>query len=368
MDAAPKQSGSLFDSVSVGLCAVDSDGNVLRANPALQCLWHWNPDEWAGRPLAAYLQQAIVDPAQALVWTVALSEALNLGKTTYLNLPTRFRTKPGEEDLENITGVAMTTIQVAPTEPCAVFAVCGPEVARSIEGVRARLFSAMAHELGSPTRNVAAAAELLAATTAYQDERQRRLVDIIQAEVARLQRLVAQFVPESPAVQKQVALTRNEVTLRPLLRKVAQVFALRGSEHNILLQVQPDLPFAWGDADAIQQVLSNLVDNALKHAPPQSTITLTAEAEPERVCIGIVDQGPGVPAEERERLFQPAASGAERNEDGRGQGLGLSISMSLVKGMGGELWYEEQAPDVHRFCFALPRVDGTRGQVEKGGE
>ena len=93
MDAAPKQYGSLFDSVLVGLCAVDSDGNVLRANPALYRLVRWSPDEWTGQPLAVYLQQTIVDPAQALVWTVALNEALKRGKTTYLNLPARFRTK-----------------------------------------------------------------------------------------------------------------------------------------------------------------------------------------------------------------------------------------------------------------------------------
>jgi K+-sensing histidine kinase KdpD len=368
MDAAPKRFGSLFDSVSVGLCAVDGDGRILHANSALHDLLRWNPDEWAGQPLARYLQQAIVDPAQALVWTVALSEALSLGKTTDLNLPIRFRTKPGEDDLENITGVAIATNQIAVTGPGAIVAVYGPEVARSTEGVRARLFSAVSHEFRSPISNVATAAHLLSTTMDFQDERQRRLVDIIQAEVARLQRLIAQFVSEPPAAQKQPTLTRNVVTLRPLLRRIAQVFRLRGSGHAIMLQVQPDLPFAWGDADAIQQVLSNLVDNALKHAPPQSTITLTAEAEPERICIRIVDAGPGVPPEERERLFRPAASGTVPDEGGRGRGLGLTISMSLVKGMGGELWYEEQAPDKHCFCFTLPRADRAHGEIERGGE
>jgi PAS domain S-box-containing protein len=368
MDAAPKQYGSLFDSVSVGLCAVDSDGNVLRANPALCRLLRWNPDEWTGQPLADYLQQAIVDSAQVLVWTVALSEALTLGRTTYLNLPARFRTQPGEDKWEDVTGVAMATDQVEASEPYAVLAIYGPEVARSIEYARARLFSAVSHELGSPTSNIATAAEWLAATTDHRDERQHRLVDVIQAETARLQRLIAQLAPDTATLDAQQSLAGNVVTLLPLLRRVAQVFGLRAHGHRIVLQARPDLPFAWGNADAIQQVLGNLVDNALRHAPIKTTITITAEAEPERVCIRVFDEGPGVPVGERERLFQPGVASARPDGDGHGHGLGLSISMSLVRGMGGELWYQEQGPGLHCFCFTLPRVDGTRDKIETWGD
>ncbi|MFN2289659.1 MAG: ATP-binding protein [Anaerolineae bacterium] len=366
MDAAPKQCGSLFDSVSVGLCAVDKDGNILRANPALHRLLRWNLEKWTGQPLSTYLQQAIVDPAQAVVWMMALSEALTLSKTTYLNLPARLRTKPGEDELENITGVAIATSQCAATEPWAVMAICGPDVTKSVEDVRVRLFSAVSHELGSPASNVAAAAALLAANTDDRDERQCRLVDVIRAEISRLQRLVAQLATDSPGLKKQPALAREVVTLRPLLQRVGQLFGLRNHRHRILLQAQPDLPFAWGNSDAIQQVLSNLVDNALRHSPPHSTITLTAEAEANRVRIGIVDEGPGVPVKERKRLFQPGIFAAP-DGDGHGQGLGLSISMSLVRGMGGELWYEEQGQGAHCFCFTLPRVEGVQYEVEIGG-
>lgn len=367
MDAAPNQYGSLFDSVSVGLCAIDSDGNVLRANPVLHRLLRWNLDEWTGQPLADYLQQAIVDPAQALVWTVALREALTLGKTTHLNVPARFRTNDGKDDVENITGVAIATTRRAAPEPQAVIAIYGPEAARSVEDVQVRLFSAVAHELGSPTSNIAAAAEMLSATTDYRDERQCRLVEVIRAEISRLQRLVAQLGTDPSGFRMQPVLTREVVTLPPLMQRVGQLFGLRGHGHRIVLQAPPDLPFAWGNADAILQVLSNLVDNALRHAPPRSTITLTAEAEAKRVRIGIVDEGPGVPAEERERLFQPGVfAGPDGN--GHGQGLGLTISMSLVKGMGGEMWYEEQGQGAHCFCFALPRIDGVQAGAEPGGE
>jgi len=124
MDVTPELYVCVFESAPVALCVVDGDGRILLINPALERLLGWRRSERSGQPLARCLQQAIVDPAQALCWTVALSEALRspsplrsgdchtaseavaLGKTTYLNLPTDFRTGFDDAHLESLTGGA----------------------------------------------------------------------------------------------------------------------------------------------------------------------------------------------------------------------------------------------------------------------
>jgi signal transduction histidine kinase len=367
VDASPEQLCSLFDSVSVALCAVDGDGNILRTNPAAHKLLGWDPAVCQGQPLARYLQQVILDPTQLLAWTIALSEALSLGKTTYLNVPSRFRTQSGPDNVQTLSGVIMAAEPVDDTHPRVIVAIHEHDAAHSIEGLRARLFSPMTRELEPPMNHIALAADMLAATPGFQEGRQRRLVNIIQTEIARLQRLMAQFLADPPSPDQQRLVLRHVVTLPPLMHRIAQVFGLRGSDHTIVLQVQPHLPTVWGNADAIQQVLSNLVDNALKHAPPRSTVTLSAQAEPHTVRIGIVNEGPELAREDLERLFRPRPPSQEPNTENHRQGMGLSISIPLVKSMGGELAYEKLAGGKHFFFFTLPRTDSDRRPPDGGG-
>jgi signal transduction histidine kinase len=363
MDVTPNRFGMMFDAVSIALCAVDGDGNILRSNPAMQQLMGWEPSEPDGQPLARYLQEAIVEPAHALWWTVALSQAVAEGKTTYLNQPTRFCTASNHAGLDDITGAMIAIEHGQDREPGAIVAIYGPDVLASTEGVRKRMFSAMAHELGSPLTNIALAAEVLAASEP-QDERQRRLIGIIRDEVTRLRRLMAQFVAASPS-EKHVTPGRNMVTLRPLLRRVTRVFGLQDEGSRILVDVPPDLPFVWGDADAIQQVLGNLMDKALRRTPAGTPIRLQVKTIPGEVQVCVVygaqaaapDQGqPGhLPA----GLADNPANGGSRPED-----LGLSLSTSLVRSMGGRLWHGKTDPGQSCFCFTLPCAEGTSEEEE----
>lgn len=368
VDLSPERFDHLFDSVSVALCAIDGDGNILRINPTTHKLLEWDPVACQGQPLARYLHEAIIDPAQALAWTVALSDALTLGKSTYLNVPSRFHARSGQDNLQLLSGLFMAVDRTDDTQPGVILAMYEHDTEQSLEAARARLFSPMALELEPPMTNVAVAADLLAATQSFQEGRQRRLLNIIQTEIAKVQRITAQFMADPPPAERPRPLLLHVVSLPPLLHRMAQVFALRGTGHTILLQIQPDLPDAWGNADNILQVLNYLIDNALNYAPPASTITLSAQAEPDSIRIGIVDEGPGLPPEEQAQLFQPHPRSQEANIDVRKQGMGLSISMALVKSMGGVLAYEDLPGGKHRFFFTLPRFDRILAQAEWRGD
>ncbi len=101
------------------------------------------------------------------------------------------------------------------------------------------------------------------------------------------------------------------------------------------MDVPSNLPFVWGDADTIHEILNNLVENALRYSPPGTEVTLVAEQRPVDVLISVHDQGAGVAAEDREQIFEPYYRGRQGREGAAGQGLGLPIASSLVQQLGG---------------------------------
>lgn len=138
----------------------------------------------------------------------------------------------------------------------------------------------------------------------------------------------------------------NHVTtsLRPILRR-----------HDLQLveEVADNLPNVHTDTAAIEQVLFNLVDNASKYGPAGSTITLRCfQSSDSFVCIEVEDQGPSIPEDKRDVIFQPFARLPE-HESASGLGLGLTVALSLMKRMKGDLWLDNSSKPGNRFCLRL---------------
>ncbi len=161
MDVAPNAYAYMFESTPVALCATDGEGRILVINPAVERLLGWTMSEHTGRLLADRLRQAIVDPAQALCWTVALGEALAQGKTTYLDLPAGFRTGFPDGHLESVSGVVVACQHSADQRGLLVVFHNG-SLMDSMSAARTRFFSAISHEFGTPLSNIASAIDLLA--------------------------------------------------------------------------------------------------------------------------------------------------------------------------------------------------------------
>ena len=356
MDAS--LSRSLLLSLPSAVCVVDGEGKVLDGNPALEQLLGWNLDAQRGRLLADCLGGAIADPAQALSWLVALNEALVREHTTYLNLPTDFRTGLPERRTATVVGVAAPWRDADGRQVGALLLFHDGALYRDMEGVRARFLAAISHELNSPVNNVVAAVEQMARHLESHGAPVGRLLGILQAELARLQRLLGSLL-SSPVTQvPSPAVSPDLVALKPLIRRVAHVFAVRDTGHPIVVDLPPDLPFALGHADSIQQVLGNLVDNALKYAPAGSQVTLLAQGREDDVLVRVVDRGPGIAGPARDRFLVPR----DDRPPAGGHGIGLTISACLLQAMGGKLWYEERTPGECSFCFSLPRAPGPNGE------
>jgi signal transduction histidine kinase len=356
MAFAPNTYGYMFESASVALCAADSGGRVLAVNSALERLLGCGPSEWVGRPLADCLRQAIVDPAQALCWTVALSEALSLGKTTYLDLPGEFRTGFPDGHLESVAGIVVSC-QLGAGQRGTLLVLLDRSLMQSMAGARTRFFAAVSHEFGTPVSNIVSAIDLLSRHLDAGNAQQQKLIQVAQAELARLRRLMDQFLAASSPQKSSPPLARSVVTLRPVLQQVAHVFGLRDTGRRVVASLPSDLPFVWGDADIVGEILSNLVENALRYSPPGTDVTLTAHERDQDVLICVRDQGPGIAAEDREQLFEPFYRGRQGRAGAAGQGLGLAIALSLAEQLGGRLWYEDPGAAGPCFCFTLPRAE-----------
>jgi two-component system sensor histidine kinase KdpD len=104
--------------------------------------------------------------------------------------------------------------------------------------------------------------------------------------------------------------------------------------------IAPDLPDVWVDPVQIDQVLANLLENAIRHSPSGGTVEVDVATQDGSIQVRVVDQGPGIPADERERVFDAFYRGEKRPER-PGSGLGLAIAKAVVVAHGGRIWIEE---------------------------
>lgn len=356
----------ILASLPHGLCVVDGEGKIVYLNPALQEMLGWQPAAWQGQLLSQRLQEMIDDPALALCWNVAVSEALANGQTTFLNLSADLHTEREDRPLVSATAVAAPWRDEDTGQSGALFLLCDSARQQNLEGVRQRFLSVVSHELGSPLTNISAAAERVSRLLNGGNTEEWHLLQIICSETARLRRLLGQFLSRPPAPAAPGRTERSVVTLRPLLYRVAHTFGVRESEHELKVQAPADLPFVWGDADKIQEVLSNLVDNALRYSPPGTEITLAAERWADSVLVSVTNRGRNIAADDEARLFEPLYRDNHGQPGHEGLGLGLYICRTLVQALGGELWHEGLADGGTRFCFTLPRVEGRRRKRERG--
>jgi signal transduction histidine kinase len=169
-----------------------------------------------------------------------------------------------------------------------------------------------------------------------QVERLDRLVDSILASV--------RIVPPEAAT---VTPTDVEATINEVVESIGPIVR----QHR--LEVRHGLGhFALADAPRLRQILEHLIENAVKYAPPDTTITIDQSLVEGSVRIGVTDQGPGVPEEWRERIFEPYAR--RETHTARGSGIGLYAAKRLGESMGARLWVEPAEPTGARFVLSLP--------------
>jgi signal transduction histidine kinase len=216
----------------------------------------------------------------------------------------------------------------------------------------------VSHELRTPLTSIKGLVETLRQGAMDDPQVRDHFLETMESETDRLIRLVKDLLLLSHADSAALNLECEELDLAQLAQATICRLATQAEARGLALQVKasPDCPPAWADPDRIEQVLVNLLDNALKYARPGGTVIVRVSAGPERaVQVQVQDEGIGIPPEHLERIgqrFYRADKARSRSEGG--SGLGLAIARALVEAHGGRLWLESHEGQGTVATFTLP--------------
>jgi two-component system, OmpR family, sensor histidine kinase KdpD len=235
------------------------------------------------------------------------------------------------------------------------------EAARQSEVLKSALLDALAHDFKTPLTSIkAAVTSLLGGDRSAED---RELMTIINEEADRLNRLVAE-------VLEMVRIEAGKLHLEKRPHQVAEIVdaALADAkpamhERSVEIKLQRDLPEAEVDFDFVQQVLKQLLDNALKYSPPGSPVTIAARAGEGRVVISVADRGSGIDEQEQARIFDKFFRAREHRFRVPGTGMGLAIAKGIVEAHGGKIWVTSEPGQGSVFSFSLPVYHAPHGQM-----
>ena len=220
---------------------------------------------------------------------------------------------------------------------------------------RTAFFSAIAHELKTPLTVLKMLAPSLRDLPSLPPETRQEILDTMDQSLARLEDLIRDMLESARLEAGAVELHRQPVHLERLvertLKELAPLLARKNQEAR--MQAEPELPPVWADPRRVEQILSNLVGNAAKFSPPASEILVELAHHDQVVQVCVADRGPGVPAQERQRIFDRFYTTTE-NQTLSGVGLGLFICRELVHLHGGSIWVEDREGGGSCFCFTLP--------------
>src|SRR5216683_2260161 len=221
-----------------------------------------------------------------------------------------------------------------------------------------RFLSTMSHELRTPLNAVLGFSDLLADRRYGElNERQQRFVSHINTGGKHLLKLISDILDLSKIEAGRMELTREDVTVASAFTEViSALYPLAEKKSQALLQqVAPNL-HVHVDAMRFKQVLMNLAGNAIKFTPEGGRIELAARQVDDQVKVEVRDNGPGIPAEQQQRIFEAFFRLTETGSATEGTGLGLAITSRLVELHGGKLGIESQPGEGTCFYFSLPLV------------
>jgi len=230
------------------------------------------------------------------------------------------------------------------------------QAAAERERVKDAFVGMLSHEIRTPVTTIYAAARVLASSDAVQaDPKARDLFPDIVAESERLLRLIEDLLVLTKVEQGVLESVSEPVLLQRVVERAVARMNRRHPKRVIEFGMEPDLPPAAGDETFVEQVINNLLSNALKYSPPDAVVSVDGSVADERVEVRVRDRGIGLAVDDRERVFDLLARTREAETYAAGAGIGLYVCRRLMQAMGGDI--RATAPASGRgsvFTFSLP--------------
>lgn len=349
---------SLLRNANDGIVVINMEGKIVGVNEALENLSGWKVSEVVGQP---YYKIFPLKFAQQRDGYGQKQNSLALSQTKKM-LDFSIFQDPLEGELTARSGktidveVSCVTVSDRRSKICGWFMVMRDISQRKeIERMGKIFLSAMSHELQTPIAVIKGFAGLLSdPDLELSPEVIREKAALIYDEGDRLQKMVRQMLEATSIQAGGIKLHCETVSIGELIDRALRRFEEMAAQKQVVLAADypPELPTVWGDPDRIEQVLNNLIENALKHGAG-GRVDVSASAEYSSVTVRVSDCGSGISKDEQGRIFGMFQRGADTKV--RGSGLGLFITKAIVEAHGGRIGVETAASGGACFYFTLPK-------------
>ncbi len=343
---------AMLTSMVEGVMVLDCRGRILQVNPALERMFDVSRTEIRGQISTEVLAHPELN---SLITTILTNRA---GQEAEIVL------MPGGRCLHIETSVAGCERE---NEACAVLVFHDITELRRLEKIRKDFVANVSHELRTPLTSIKGYVEALLDGGKDDPDTAVNFLGIILKQSDRLNLILEDLLELSKIESGRVSFKEDPLDLRSLIeRTLSMIKPLADKKgHRLVSRLDDRLPPIAGDEGRLAQVLTNLLDNAVKYTPGQGTITVTARSLPDQtVEFAVTDTGLGIPEQDRPRVFERfyRVDKARSRELG-GTGLGLAIVKHIVEGHGGQVWVEAHPPQGSRFVVRLPVTRQTRSSA-----
>jgi two-component system, OmpR family, phosphate regulon sensor histidine kinase PhoR len=244
---------------------------------------------------------------------------------------------------------------------------------RKLERIRRDFVANVSHEFRTPLTAIQGFSETLIAGAINDPNNRDRFLAIILDHSRRLARLTEDLLRLSEMDAERLELEIQRVGVSQLVESCYETAQRRASDKglNLSLELPSNLPDVAGDTRRLQEVLQNLLDNAIQYTLPEGKIVLSADSKSDEVIFTVSDSGIGIPTADQPRIFERFYRvDAARSREAGGTGLGLSIAKHLIEAHGGRIWVESEIGIGSQFHFSVPIFDAersaTRSSVASG--
>lgn len=229
---------------------------------------------------------------------------------------------------------------------------------RQADELKSEFISIVSHELKTPVALIKGYVSTLRREDVEWDrEVMNSSLQVIEEEADRLTELIENLLDASRLQAGGMQLKRADIAMDTLANRLSERFQIQTKQHEIIVDFPEDFPVVMADETRVEQVLANLISNAIKYAPG-GKIRITGQSLPEQVIICVTDEGPGIAASDMPHIFDRFYRAPESSRKTKGAGLGLYLARAIVEAHNGRIWADPKTEKGARICFSLPR-DGA---------
>ncbi|MBI3921226.1 MAG: CHASE2 domain-containing protein [Armatimonadetes bacterium] len=335
---------AIVRSMSDGVIVLDSLGKAVFANPAARRLFGMEDTApMIGRPYEEVIEQS--DLREGIRATYTRREEIRIQELKVMETHAR------------VFSAHLAPVRDSGTEMLGVVVVFSDITElKALDRLKSDFVSFVSHELRSPITTIKGFASTLLRSDVNDPESSEEFLQVISQECDRMARLIASILDLSRLeAGRELELHLEEVSIPEAIERVVDRNRLYATRHEFVMDLQPHLPLLPADPDKLDQILTNLVSNAVKYSPHGGEIGVLARQEDSQILISVRDHGIGISPGQLDMLFQRFQRlRGEGTEKIAGTGLGLYLTRHLIRAHGGDIWVESDEGNGSTFRFSLP--------------